>query len=487
MTMYKAMVYYLRFLLLAAILLAAFRILNYSPLDIAIEAVYLAAVCYFSNRLIAKVFKTQGNDDSAAITSHILALIVGPAAFLENWAFFTVVAVLAMLSKYVLAIRKRHIFNPAAFAVVLSAVLMKQGASWWVGSAPLLPFVVIGGIWLIRKIHREHLVLSFLLTYFLLALVVYPVSSVGQLLIRSAIVFFSCVMLVEPITSPAGRKARIYFGALVAAVLVLLQRFAPQIPYTLELSLLAGNVFAFFTKPQGRLALRLNQKISEAANTMTLLFEKPANFSFAPGQYLEWVLHHPHTDSRGIKRYFTIASSPTEKDLQISTRLAPERSSSFKLALKAMQSGDEISASELDGDFVLPQDPKIPLVFIAGGIGITPFRSMIKYLLDKNEKRDMVLLYSNKSEAQVAFKELFEKAKRVGLKTVYVITEQDGYIDPGLIKKEIPDWAARTFYVSGPEPMVEAFEKMLMDEMGIKGGMIKRDYFPGYTDTHMEK
>ncbi|MBI4050072.1 MAG: oxidoreductase [Candidatus Doudnabacteria bacterium] len=481
MTMYRAMVYYLRLLLLASIVLAALQILNYNPLDILIEAVYLALVCYAANRLLGKAFSTKPNSDSAFITAHILALITGPVAFQQNWLFFTAVAVLAMLSKYVVVVRRHHLFNPAALAVALTGAFFAQGASWWVGTAALLPVVIAGGVWIETKIRRWHLVASFLITYLAATLVLNPdLALLPKIFLDTAIVFFALVMLVEPITAPAGRDARIYFGIFTAGTLALTQKFLPQIPYTLELSLLAANVFAFFTKPQGRLVLRLNEKLSEAANTMTFRFEKPLNFDFVPGQYLEWVLPHPHPDSRGIKRYFTIATSPTEKDLQISTRLAPEKSSSFKVSLQNLQPGDEISASELDGDFVLPRDPKIPLVLIAGGIGITPFRSMIKYLLDRKERRDIVLLYLNKTEADIAFRDLLENAAASGLRAVFVLSERDGKLTAEQIKKEVPDWQNRTFYVSGPEPMVETFEQLLKGVMGIRGEKVKRDYFPGY-------
>lgn len=115
---------------------------------------------------------------------------------------------------------------------------------------------------------------------------------------------------------------------------------------------------------------------------------------------------------------------------------------------------------------------------MAGGIGITPFRSQIKYLLDKNERRDIILIYSAKNADEFAFKDVFNKAQEVlGLKTVY----HNGQINNAMIKRQIPDWRERLFYISGPELMVRAIAKML-SEMGIGNNNIKRDYFPGYTE-----
>ena len=115
---------------------------------------------------------------------------------------------------------------------------------------------------------------------------------------------------------------------------------------------------------------------------------------------------HDHPDSRGIRRWFTISSSPTEQHIWLTTRFT-DRGSTFKRKLKELAEGDEIIVSGLEGDFVLPKHLSRPMAFIAGGIGITPFRSMIKYLLDKDLKADIILLYSNRTVRDVVFKEIF--------------------------------------------------------------------------------
>src|SRR3989344_4880530 len=132
-------------------------------------------------------------------------------------------------------------------------------------------------------------------------------------------------------------------------------------------------------------------------------------------------------------------------------------------------------ATGAEGDFVLPKDKNKKLAFIAGGVGITPFRSMAKYLIDKNMQCDIVLLYSANRPEEFVFTELFNDAKSRGLKPVY-ITER---VNDELIRQNIPDWKDRLFYVSGPQPMVKAIEKTLI-LMGIPKRDIKRDYFPGY-------
>jgi len=233
------------------------------------------------------------------------------------------------------------------------------------------------------------------------------------------------------------------------------------------------------------LTLKSIEKIG--TETYEFIFASDRRFSFLPGQYLEWTLGHHFPDDRGNRRYFTIASSPTEKDIRLGVKFySPE--SSFKRALGAMKEGDAISASQLAGEFVLPEDAGKKLVFIAGGIGITPFRSMIQYLIDKKEKRSVALLYSNRNVEDIVYKDVFDRAQNeLGIKTVYFATGENTPI-PGVyteslsqnvIVQEIPDYLERTFYISGPRAMVLAFKKTLRD-MNIPNKRIKVDFFPGF-------
>ncbi|MDP3965261.1 MAG: FAD-dependent oxidoreductase, partial [bacterium] len=155
-----------------------------------------------------------------------------------------------------------------------------------------------------------------------------------------------------------------------------------------------------------------------------------------------------------------------------------------------LKAGDTVVASQRAGDFTLPKDKKKKLAFIAGGIGITPFRSMVKYLSDKQEQRSIVLLYSNKTSADTAYKSFFDEAgQKIGLKTVYAYSEREGApdgvsrvvgkLDAQIIAREVPDYKERMFYLSGPRGMVTAFSDILRG-MGVKERMIKRDYFPGF-------
>jgi ferredoxin-NADP reductase len=158
--------------------------------------------------------------------------------------------------------------------------------------------------------------------------------------------------------------------------------------------------------------------------------------------------------------------------------------------MMAMDGKEQIVASQLAGDFVLPKDKKQKLAFIAGGIGITPFRSMLKYLIDNKEKRDVALFYSNKTASEIIYKEVFDEAKnKLDIKTFYTLTDAEripagwrghkGHFDPETIKKEMPDFNERMFYISGPRSMVVAFQGVLK-AMGLRKSQIKTDFFPGF-------
>src|ERR1700709_894999 len=150
-----------------------------------------------------------------------------------------------------------------------------------------------------------------------------------------------------------------------------------------------------------------------------LNFVPQRKLAFAPGQYMEWTLGHSDTDNRGNRRYFTLASAPTENHIRVGVKFSPE-SSSFKQAMLAMDQHTEIVAGQLAGDFVLPRDPQQKCVFIAGGIGITPFRSMIKYLLDTGQHRPIVLFYASKTVSEFVYQDIFDQAQReLGIKTMY--------------------------------------------------------------------
>ena len=188
---------------------------------------------------------------------------------------------------------------------------------------------------------------------------------------------------------------------------------------------------------------------------------------------------HDKSDDRGVRRYFTISSSPTYDDLSIAVRLDPNKASTFKKKLLDLKVGDQLFVSQLSGDFVMPRNKKQKMAFIAGGIGVTPFASMIRYLLSRGQQRDVCLFYAAQNSNQFAYTDLFARAENVGVKTFYLATEKDGYLTAEKVKEKMPDYRSRLFYISGPNAMVENYKKMLLSA-GVSHSQIRTDYFPGF-------
>lgn len=483
-TMYRLMLYYLVVLIAAAIVFGALGVLPYSPLSLIVSAGIILSVGWIVNEGFAKIFRIPANAESVYITAFILTLIIPPwTGDFSGFLFLVLASCFAMASKYILAFRRKHIFNPAAIAAVITAFALNQYASWWAaGNLPMLAFVVVGGLLIVRKIQRFDLVLSFFAAAIVSIIVVNPsfnpIATAEKALLHTTLLFFAFVMLTEPLTTPPTRARRIAYGLLVGAL------FAPGIHVgtiysTPELALVVGNLFSFAVSPKGRYRLTLQSKQKIGDDIYDLAFRADKKIQFRPGQYMAWTLPPKGSDTRGNRRYFTLASSPTESDVRLGVKYY-EPPSTFKKKMVTLEPGETISAAELAGDFTLPADPNQKLLFIAGGIGITPFRSMVKYLVDRGEKRDIVLLYSNRLAREIAYAPLFdEAAQKVGLKIVYVVTDQGARIDMAMIKKEAPDYAARLFYVSGPYAMISAFKKTLR-EIGVPPTQIKTDFFPGF-------
>jgi len=494
-TMYRLVLYYLIGLLAVAFVLAFPRIVNFDPVELLFSVGFLLAVCGISNWIFAKAFSAVTNAESGWISALILALIITPPQNSHDIWFLFWAGVLAMASKYIFALHRKHLFNPVAVAVALTYVLANQSASWWVGSAPMLLPVLLGAVLIVRKLRRFDLALSFLGATLATGVMVSLLggdnawTAFVSLWLYSPLVFFAAIILTEPLTTPPTRRLRVVYGALVGFL------FTPQVHFgplyvTPELAVLAGNVFSYLVSPKFALGLRLKRKIQLTPDVYDFIFARPPQMAFAPGQYMEWTLGHADADSRGNRRYFTLASSPTEPELRVGVKFY-QHSSSFKKAMLAMDAETEIVANQLAGDFVLPADPNEKLVFLAGGIGVTPFRSMIQYLLDTGQRRPIVLIYANKTVDDILYRDVFDQAqRRLGIEVIYTLTDarklpaswqgRVGRLSPKLIRAVVPDYKDCTFYLSGPNQMVDSFQGLLRD-LGIKAARIKTDFFPGFT------
>lgn len=221
----------------------------------------------------------------------------------------------------------------------------------------------------------------------------------------------------------------------------------------------------------------LKDKRQEVAGVVSFILEPDEETSWQAGQFMRYQIPDEIPDNRGVSRFFTISSAPFEKNLMITTRFA-EKGSSFKKDLQSLKIGDQIEASGPSGAFIV-DDPNREYVFIAGGIGITPYRSILLDL-DHNQKPiNVTLLYANRDE-NIVFKDELEglKEKNPKLKIKYFIDPEK--IDEEAIRSSVDSLQSTVFYFSGPQPMVEALVD-LAKQTGVPEEHIKTDYFPGYS------
>lgn len=222
----------------------------------------------------------------------------------------------------------------------------------------------------------------------------------------------------------------------------------------------------------------------EAQNIRTFYFKPEKSVHYTAGQYTELHIPHKNTDDRGDKRWFTLSSSPTDEFLTITTKYTGDgKSSSFKKTLFSLKPGTELDAADPMGDFVLPKIIQTPLIFVAGGIGVTPFHSIFEWLAATNEERPIKMLYGVRKEDEIVFQDTFNKA---GIEPTIIVSEpsdawggERGRITAELVLGLEQPTDDTLVYVSGPEPMVQALAKDL-HLAGLNKNQIVTDEFPNY-------
>jgi ferredoxin-NADP reductase len=344
---------------------------------------------------------------------------------------------------------------------------------------------------MVRKIRRFPLVLTFgtISVIFQALLFLHGQQDLGvsmkHALFASPLIFLGSIMLTEPATMPPRRGFQMLFGALVAILYIGAWQVGPFVIYP-EVALLIGNVFAFAVSPKLRVRLQLKEIQRVSGRVYNYVFIPERHFNFLPGQYMEWTLAGVPYDSRGNRRTFTIASSPTEPTVQLGLKYY-EPASTYKNEFEKMRPGDVIYGSQLAGNFTLSGNEHKKLAFVAGGIGITPFRSMIKYLSDKNQQADIIVLYEVSDPHEFAYVRELKDAGKVGVKIIPIVTNPKyrssavigAKMSVELLGRLVPDHAERLFYISGPNTMVDA-HKHYLRQLGVYDHRIRTDHFSGY-------
>ncbi len=230
--------------------------------------------------------------------------------------------------------------------------------------------------------------------------------------------------------------------------------------------------------------VKLDSVQETARNIMTFWFKPEHPVHYLPGQFTQIHLPHADMDDRGDKRWFTLSSSPTDKLLSITTKFSKLNPSSFKKTLLELKPGATLNLAEPMGDFVLPKDKTIPLLFIAAGMGITPMHSMIKFLSDTREQRNVHLVYGVKHTDELAWRELFEASNITFTTMVSRGAASRKTSTRSLSAEQIAGWAVadkgQLVYLSGPELMIEQFASKLPG-LGVSEDRLITDYFPGYS------
>lgn len=217
------------------------------------------------------------------------------------------------------------------------------------------------------------------------------------------------------------------------------------------------------------------------SNIWSFYFSPSKKLHYTAGQFIEMTLPHPEPDERGLKRWFTLSSSPHEDELAVTTRIV-DAPSSFKKTLNGLCPDDEVLISEPMGDFVLPLHEDTPLIFVAAGIGITPFRSMLASLDEQASKRAITILYATSTSDDQMYPDLLKRhAKYIPIvsKPHHTWRGEIGSLTAERIISLAKPKSNSFIYTSGPEALIETLQKELQ-QSGIPQTRLLGDYFPGY-------
>jgi ferredoxin-NADP reductase len=228
------------------------------------------------------------------------------------------------------------------------------------------------------------------------------------------------------------------------------------------------------------------EKRQVAKGTLLVLFAVEGYPAYRPGSYF-WVElpDRGHQDEKGLRRHISLVTSPTETGVVgLATRL---RDSAFKRTLAELELGDEVDVEEPKGSFLLPEDTSVDYVFVAGGIGITVFRSMLRYIADEDLPYRVTLVYSNRDSESAAFLGELEELERAipGLRLVLTMTDEDRWegesrrVDAAMLIDHLGELDRYEYLVAGPPAMTEAVVESLLGA-GVPEDRTLAGKFSGY-------
>ncbi|WP_010203683.1 FAD-dependent oxidoreductase [Salinibacterium sp. PAMC 21357] len=489
--MHKLVLLWLLVIAVAAIALSFFDLISPDPMALLASLPVAVVFSYGASWLGARIVRQRAHRESSLITGLLVFFIMAPGLELEALLGIALASTIAAASKFLIAFRGRHIFNPAALGAYVFIFAPLGFPSWWVGTPLLQPLIVIAGLLILYRTQRLDLGLIFVVVAASIRIVL-TITGGGTLVealsftfASSPLIFFVGFMLSEPLTLPPRRWQRLSLAVLVALLFAIPFSIGPVYSDPL-LALLIGNLVAFVFTQRRTIRMTRVETTEIAPGTWQITFAPHRPIMFRAGQYIELSLPHSSPDFRGVRRYFTISSAPDAGATLSVTFTAPENSSSFKAALLALPRGSQVNATGIWGDFVLPRNTATPLLLVAGGIGVTPFASQIAHAHRQSEDRDIVVVYASSQIGPLPFAALLTEA---GVRVVVFGPQSsmplptgwehggDGRVTGAALSGHVPDLADRHVYLSGPPGLVNDLKSTLRENGARR---IRSDYFSGY-------
>jgi ferredoxin-NADP reductase len=470
-TMYRLILLVLAALAVYSLLLDVLGWLTFGIPEMLAHLVLCLGLTYASNRALAALFRVRPHSESSLITGLLLYFLFWPSFAPVDVAGVALACVLASASKYALAWRGRHIFNPAAAGAFVVALTGLNVATWW-AATPAMLLLLVPGVLLVLYRTRKFLMASVFLVVacaIITAELLQAGMSVGtalwQSLAQRPLLFFVGFMLTEPLTLPPRRWQQLALAAVVGVVFAVPYNFG-FLANSPEAALLLGNLLAFMVGQRGGVRLKFNATRPLTPSTTEFSFVPARPVRFVPGQYMELDLPHAKSDGKGRRRVFSLTGAPSERLVKFGVRTA-EPVSAAKRVLLSLKPGDEVTATSVGGDFVLPRDPRKPVLMMAAGIGITPFLSHISS--GELRDRDAVLFLLARSADEIAYA---DELKAAGVRVVARVADgseppphisafpADGSrVDGETLKALVPDVADREVYISGSPASVASLRR----------------------------
>ncbi|MBD7995459.1 oxidoreductase [Arthrobacter sp. Sa2CUA1] len=492
-SMYRMLVLALLAMVAWSFVLSLTGALFYTPAELGAALGTAVISTLVASRVMGLLFRTFPQTDSALITGLLLFFLFWPTTSGPELGTVALAAFAATASKYLLAWRRRHIFNPAAVGAVVIGLTGLNTPVWWV-AAPLMLIVVLPAALLV--LYRSRLLpMAGVFTLVTVGIVVLRFAVSGESALEGLvtaftsypIIFFAGFMLSEPLTLPPLRWQRLAEAGVVA-VLFATPLSAGPVFMSPELALLVGNLLAFAAGQRGGISLRLRETRELTPTSRELVFVPERPLRYRAGQYLELSLPHQNADGRGLRRIFSITSDPADAgEVSIAMRVASP-GSSFKTKLLGAKPGTRVAATTVGGDFQLPRDPAQKILMVASGIGITPFISQLRSLgsgpAGGPGGRDIVLVYAASSAQELAYS---AELAQLGVQ-LFACTPQDPllpgwtWLGPGLpdaarLLQAVPDAAVRSAFLAG-SPSAVAFARREVRRAGVR--KVHTDPFLGY-------